>query len=154
MQQQTKYCSKCRAQIDVSLFGVRANGYMRAYCKPCEVKSQNARERTPAGRAYKAAFDKKNRKVKPDRYRNSDLKRTYGITLDQWNQMFEDQEKRCAICRSDTPSPPRHWETDHNHKTNKVRGVLCGKCNSILGYADDNPAVLINAAMYLLRQGN
>ena len=147
-----KWCPKCRQKRDVSFFSLRSNGYLRAYCKPCEVKAQNARERTPKGRAYKAAFDQKNSNVRPDRYRNTDLKRNYGITLDQWNQMFEEQGRRCAICRSSTIAPPRWWETDHCHKTNRVRGILCGKCNSILGFVDDNPATLINAAIYLLKQ--
>ena len=149
---QTKLCPKCKQRKDAVAFSFRKNGYLRAYCKACEVERQNARERTPKGKAYKAKFDRENRKKKPDRYRNSELKQKYGITVVEWNERFEKQGKACAVCRRTEPSVPRRWETDHCHKTKKFRGVLCGKCNSILGFANDNPAVLVNAALYLLRQ--
>ncbi len=55
----------------------------------------------------------------------------------------------CAICRTDTPG--RQWFVDHCHTVNRVRGILCGHCNSVLGYAKDDPAILKSAIKYLGR---
>lgn len=84
--------------------------------------------------------------------KSSDLKKMYGITLDFWERMFELQDKRCAICKSLEPGGV-NWHTDHDHTTNKVRGILCHHCNLLLGNARDNISVLEESIMYLKRQG-
>ena len=77
--------------------------------------------------------------------------RKYGITLDEYNNMLDEQENTCAICFSnfkgvrDACSPV----VDHNHKTGLVRGILCNSCNRGLGLMDDNIQVLQNAVIYL-----
>jgi len=81
--------------------------------------------------------------------RNSDLKSKYGLTLDQWNEMFGAQGNGCAICKTTSAGAHGYWATDHCHKTNAVRGILCNHCNVVLGYVKDNPETLIAAADYL-----
>ncbi len=54
----------------------------------------------------------------------------YGIEPDEWNDMFERQGRCCAICRTTTPGGRFNaWNTDHDHQTGKVRGILCARCN-------------------------
>jgi hypothetical protein len=67
--------------------------------------------------------------------------------------MLEEQEGRCAICRSDDVGWHRkdRWAVDHDHVTGKVRGLLCHHCNSLLGQARDSPLILFLAAAYLER---
>ena len=60
------------------------------------------------------------------------MAKNYKLTPEQWEQMFEDQGRACAICRK-TVSAGRNWHTDHNHATNKVRGILCHDCNIAVG---------------------
>jgi len=74
------------------------------------------------------------------------LKRQYGITLDQYNQMLTVQDNRCAICNNPFTKRPC---VDHNHLTGKVRQLLCVKCNSVLGFSEDNILILQNAIRYL-----
>jgi hypothetical protein len=64
------------------------------------------------------------------------LVKKFGITADEWDAIFESQGRRCALpdCRSDTPRCKYGWHTDHDHKTGKVRGILCAKCNQALGF--------------------
>ena len=79
---------------------------------------------------------------------NFNLKRHYGITFEEKQAMFEAQGRRCAICRGiDTSKRP--WHVDHCHVTKKVRGILCGHCNIMIGRARDSREVLIRAAAYL-----
>jgi 23S rRNA G2069 N7-methylase RlmK/C1962 C5-methylase RlmI len=104
---------------------------------------------------------KKNKKwvkLNPDRKRNNDLKSLFGITLDQYNQMLKEQNGVCAICGKEESeidkriNRKRNLSVDHNHKTNKVRGLLCGKCNKMLGLSSDNKQILINAIEYLTKE--
>jgi ribosomal protein L24E len=76
------------------------------------------------------------------------LKREYGITAADYEALLVQQGGCCAICCSE-PSPDRRLSVDHNHVTGDVRGLLCQSCNSVLGYAYDNPERLRAAAKYL-----
>lgn len=90
----------------------------------------------------------------PDLRRRHALSSNYGITPDQWEQMFDAQGRVCAICQSDEPIGRKYWATDHDHETGSVRGILCSNCNLGIGYFADNHDKLIAAAMYLLQQSN
>jgi len=57
----------------------------------------------------------------------------------------------CEICGRKTPGGMGGWLTDHNHKTKLFRGILCNKCNALLGFIQDNPKILKNALRYLGR---
>jgi len=77
-------------------------------------------------------------------------RKEYGITREEWNKLFEDQDKKCAICGSDHPKViGRDWHTDHDHKTNRVRGILCRSCNQLLGQAEEDIKILESAIKYL-----
>ena len=58
------------------------------------------------------------------------LKYEYGFTLDDYNKMFNEQEGKCAICQRHQNELTRTLCVDHNHKTNKVRALLCLTCNT------------------------
>lgn len=79
--------------------------------------------------------------------------RTYGITPEQYDQLLENQQGRCAICRN-LPKKMK-LAVDHDHKgpagPGSVRGLLCLGCNHrLLAAAYDSPFRLINAALYLM----
>lgn len=114
---------------------------------------------TPApGGVYCAANRQGRLAYYKDYYRKSGMARRYGITFQQLEQMYEEQEGRCAICRSEYD-----WDqavgrrglaalvVDHCHETNKVRGLLCGHCNNGLGAFKDNIESLQAAMAYLQR---
>jgi len=73
----------------------------------------------------------------------------YGITIETYDKMSESQNNCCAICGESRDNFKTNFAVDHNHETNEVRGLLCGKCNLILGYANDNIPILENAIKYL-----
>jgi len=91
-----------------------------------------------------------------DKRRQWELSRKYNITLEQYSAMYISQSGVCLICGENKKSATDKYATrfeilhvDHCHKTNKVRGLLCSKCNKVLGVFEDNVAYLINAIKYL-----
>jgi hypothetical protein len=81
------------------------------------------------------------------------IKRWYGITLDEYNSLLKEQGGGCAICHSTEPAGKRvkRFSVDHDHRTGKVRGLLCNLCNHLLGCARDDLQLLVNAVAYLER---
>lgn len=73
------------------------------------------------------------------------------FTAQDYQNLLKEQDGKCAICKR-PDSLGRQLALDHDHKTGKKRGLLCGKCNSVLGYMEDDPALLIAAAQYLLER--
>jgi len=70
----------------------------------------------------------------------------YGITKEQFDELFKNQEGKCPICKTELKE---EIHIDHDHLTGQVRGVLCGKCNKGLGQFNDNIESLTNAIKYL-----
>ena len=70
--------------------------------------------------------------------------RTYGISVEDVDAMLASQHGVCAICQT---APAIH--VDHDHQTDKVRGLLCFRCNAALGQLGDDPLVLRRAARYV-----
>lgn len=66
--------------------------------------------------------------------RSQHLKKTYGITLEDYNELFLRQNEKCAICGKAQTESNRRFGVDHDHRTGKIRGILCSGCNSALGY--------------------
>lgn len=80
--------------------------------------------------------------------RNSYLKRKYGITEEQYEELLLAQAGKCAICLCKPRT--RRLAVDHNHKTGEIRGLLCSRCNhGLLGHAHDSIPVLERALEYL-----
>jgi hypothetical protein len=96
-------------------------------------------------RKYRRQYDKNNSLKK----KNTDIKRKYGITLEEYNIIHNKQENKCLICGKHQSEIKIPFAIDHNHKTGKIRGLLCGKCNLGLGYFDDNINLLLKAVKYL-----
>lgn len=70
---------------------------------------------------------------------------SYGITLEQYEKMYNRQKGKCAICKTYRES----LVVDHDHKTGKVRHLLCHKCNLALGYVNDDTKILKSMITYL-----
>jgi len=115
------------------------------------------RKRSPEERRATIARSTMWKRNNPGRWaaicRRSNLKRKYGLTGEEMQQMFENQEGLCAIC-----SQPMCLCTkrcllkacvDHNHDTDEIRGLLHAMCNAFLGIVRDSPALLRNAIGYL-----
>jgi len=141
-------CRRCLKFKAISQFvfkeGVRLKACKR--CRDAENRQMNRwrREHHEEVRAYE-------RKVWSKysfRARKKFLKRRYGISIDDYYVMLEAQGGHCATCPT-TPQPGRSLAVDHDHRTNRVRGLLCDSCNRALGLVKDDPGILRALENYL-----
>lgn len=94
------------------------------------------------------------REKNPEKYLEHMLKR-FNLTLDQYKNMLSEQSNVCKICmKPEIGIDPRNnkikrLSIDHNHNTGKVRGLLCQKCNTMIGFFNEDINILKNAIKYL-----
>lgn len=113
-------------------------------------KSEYLRDWNAKNPEYRKAYHKQWYAANPEYVWRRVLADRYGITSEQYEEMVRAQGGRCAICGTDNPGRKRtKWAVDHCHKTGRVRGLLCTKCNPGLGYFQDSPELLLAAARYL-----
>jgi len=100
--------------------------------------------------AYHKLYRKNNKTKYLLAIRRCKLKKDYGITLEEYNNLLKKQNGVCAICGK----PPKKENTllciDHNHSTKEIRGLLCHNCNLVLGLVYDNKIILENIINYLI----
>ena len=77
------------------------------------------------------------------------LQARYGITPEDYDRLYEEQQGGCAICGKHQSKLKKALSVDHNHKTGQIRGLLCNRCNLLLGNVSDNSIILRSAADYL-----
>ncbi|MBB1482492.1 hypothetical protein H5392_01295 [Tessaracoccus sp. MC1865] len=80
-------------------------------------------------------------------WRDRNLRMKYGISLDEWEAMFEAQGRKCFFGCSEHGN--HNWSTDHDHETGKVRAILCAKHNTMVGYIEKNAADLADVLLYI-----
>lgn len=158
----TKFCPECKTYQHLNNFQkckTRPQG-RNAYCNPCSAKRLkqyrlkhkdriSAKRKTPEARARNKTFMhiyRTRASHKLTRIRNY-LRATYGLTLTQYEQMFYDQDGRCAICQQFSL---KTLCVDHDHATGAVRGLLCVNCNAALGKYGDSPERIDSAINYLI----
>lgn len=179
----TKTCTKCGETKPLSEFGRRAKSEdgLNYWCRDCcskqhkEYYEQNAEAQRARTRKYDAehreeriAYAKKynaehaeERSAYSIQYRAEHkeataaghLRRTYGITLDDYDAMLETQGGGCAICGKMPEEHGARLHVDHDHETDEVRGLLCRNCNAGLGWFLDSPGLCKTAMLYLQKYG-
>ncbi len=105
---------------------------------------------------YKRDYWQKNKAKFRSLARDRHLRNTYGLSAQKYEAMLEAQGRRCAACRDVLPSnAPRAQvpHVDHCHRTGKVRGILCPRCNSTLGMMKDSRRRALALAEYLHKHG-
>ena len=138
-------CIDCKEDKDIEEFPISNGKWRRTRCAECYRVYNNERKRS----TYVV-----------DRNRVSNL-RKYNITMDQYEQMFADQDGVCKICgKPETRTKDGKVSSlavDHDHACcpgnyscgQCIRGLLCFKCNMMVGYSGDNIAILHLAIKYL-----
>lgn|SRR5574341_537009 len=136
----TKVCTKCGIEKSIRQFkksyNQRGDLYRRRQCKTCRALYRHEYRQKYLGN------------------RNSDLKREYGIDLNEYERLFRNQNGACAICGKSEVEQGRHGKilnlaVDHDHHNQKIRGLLCAKCNRAIGLFQHNSEYLLNASNYL-----
>ena len=100
-------------------------------------------------RAYQLSYREKNREILGDKERQ----RRFGITRQEYAEMFHRQNGVCAICSQPETATRlgkvKALSVDHNHKTGSVRGLLCSDCNTGIGKLKEDRNIFLSAIQYL-----
>jgi hypothetical protein len=120
----------------------------KVLCEKCKEKMLTYSKKHKGTEARKMTC-KKYYKSHSAQYQNYYMKKHYGITLNDYMDMFKNQQGKCAICEGEPTIPNRHLHIDHDKTTGKVRGLLCGNCNLGIGNLRHNIEFLKKAIKYL-----
>jgi len=133
-----KPCSKCGIIKPIDKFSPskQLKSGFESQCRSCRSLSKKL--------AYRA---------NPLKHKRFSLFKTYGITLNDYQNLLKSQDSRCAICSMHLSESRTQLCVDHSHKTGKIRGLLCHSCNRGIGLLKDNPAVLKRALTYVESRG-
>jgi hypothetical protein len=131
-------CNICAETKPLTEYYFNNRGYPHGKCKSCYIKI-------------------KQKDYTPEKGRDKNLRHKYGITLEEYNNLLEKQDNKCAICLSTDPAGRKSgrggsanvFVVDHCHKTEKVRGILCHRCNRSMGVIGDNINTLQEMIKYL-----
>lgn len=140
-----KYCPKCDRFQDRSEFYTNraAKDGLASYCKPCDIKNNKKWRENNKELASNINIDNKRLRI-------------YKMTKDQFEELLDKQEYKCAICENYLGG---RITIDHNHSCCEgryscgkcVRGILCGTCNTGLGMFKDSSVILSSAIEYLFK---
>lgn len=139
-----KICRVCKHKRPDNAFYTRKTNHdgLRTECKRCH---------SAIGKSNYI----KNKKRIDKKILQGHLRRSYGISLDNWNELFVRQNGVCAICKkpetrfSNKSRTTQRLCVDHDHNTNQVRGLLCHRCNSTIGLMEENTDRLSGILEYL-----
>ena len=125
-----KICPKCRSKFPATTEFFYPNkgqkNNLSPYCRSCTLEYINS-----------------------DKTRNRLYKKRYGITIEEYDLIYSKQNGCCAICGVHQSDLNKRLSIDHNHKTGRVRGLLCDRCNRLIGFSNEEIIILRNAIKYL-----
>jgi hypothetical protein len=129
-----KICSKCKKEKSIDNYGKHKLGKdgIHPTCTSCRTQIQKA-----------------NRYVNGYPYQ---IKYKYGITIEEYNSLINIQNHICPICTEIFDLDFKSMKTpciDHDHKTGKIRGILCRSCNIALGHTKEDIQRLKNLILYI-----
>lgn len=160
-----KTCTRCKTPKLINDFHVASKGKdgRQSWCRECSSvhhalqRNANLEEERIKERFWERRWRKENpekakekdrrrRLANPNLDREKDLKRHFGITLQQYDEMFLAQDGVCAICKhpesvryNKNSDKIKRLAVDHCHETGKIRGLLCTRCNPAVGYMQNDP---------------
>lgn len=151
-----KTCNKCKLEkfLDIEFYRDKntKDGF-KGQCKDCI--GDRRRLRMGITRKRSDPFSIKevasNRKKSANKSRSKRLFERYGLTQEGWDYLLLSQNSRCAVCSTIQPGK-RGWQTDHNHSTGMVRGILCLTCNIIVGHVENGWPILVPAIEEYLKK--
>lgn len=170
MSNELQTCRTCGEEKQIGEFRRGERGKPTKVCKICTNQRQrewyekNKEHARKYAREFQSRPDRAERRRQyareryydltvKERQRDNRLRRDFGISLTEYNDLLLAQDNRCAICRT-TCKSGRQLAVDHCHVTGHVRGLLCMNCNRGLGWFQENPDLLLAAATYATKTLN
>lgn len=141
-----KTCTKCKESKSLTEYYKHKTNKdgVAGSCKTCQLNQHKK-------------YYEENREYRISVSRARNYNNRYGLEIEEYNKMLTKQEFKCAICSIHVDDLPSLREThlcvDHNHKTGKIRGLLCPHCNKGIGLLQDSVSNCYNASKYLELHG-
>ena len=146
-------CRKCNVVLTNSNFSFKIRADIGLICKSCwNKKGRDWAEKHPEKKKeYYHSYHMKNK----EKEREKNYLRNYGISIKDYEELFNEQNGKCAICGTSeiVRKKDKNFHIDHDHKLNIVRGLLCDNCNKGLGHFKDSIELLLKAKEYLENYG-
>lgn len=150
-----KRCLKCGKLKSINQFYERPRKKFgsEANCKDCcrRKKAENYQKNPEIMKKRQKEYTK----AKPITVRANYLKNKFGITIEEYEKMLKKQNGACAICKKPETTickgTLRRLSVDHCHKTGRIRGLLCNRCNTSLGRINEDIDILKASIVYLMR---
>lgn len=145
---ETKSCNRCLKikKLDEFFADKSHSSGKYSICKSC--KKEATYKWRNENRSHYNKVARQWRKKNPLNCRGFNLKKKFGITYQEYENILKSQNNGCKICGS-THQYKKALAVDHCHKTGKIRAILCDNCNKGLGNFQDSPALLEKAIEYL-----
>lgn len=131
-----KTCRRCKESKQVAAYYLKAGRPNSSTCIPCT--GELKREKWAQDPDFYRRQNRESYRKDPNKYRRYDLKKTYGITVAEYQALFSGQSGRCRICERHQLEFNKALAVDHCHKTGAIRGLLCSACNCALGLLKDD----------------
>ena len=164
-----KFCYKCLQYLPLKLFSPSKRGAhgLQSRCKICRNKTSviyNSLNKDKIKKKYNENIEfirkrdvGRNNTITKNGLtsaRERTIKTRYKITAEEYLQMIEDQDNKCAICRKEETAKSRYGgiralNIDHHHESGRVRGLLCTRCNQAIGLLKDDIELFKNTVDYL-----
>jgi hypothetical protein len=134
-EQGMKYCPTCKQVKSLNEFStMKVRSGVASHCRECTKEWQQKYNTSPSGKDVRRTFYRKNR----DRWIDQKLQKKFGITLQQYKTILDNQSGMCIICGRTPAENGKMLAVDHSHKTGKNRGLLCSSCNICIGFIEKN----------------
>lgn len=149
MSSSVKVCGRCgeeKSLEDFHMDRTRRDG-LTYWCKSC--RSNSIKDYRSRNREKYNSYSKKWRRSNPEAEYAIVLRSRYGLTLEGYMSILEEQKYGCAICGLVPKDGDKRLHVDHDHKTGKVRGLLCNNCNTALGFLEDDSKRIEKMLSYL-----
>lgn len=146
-----KICPKCKRNLSFDNYNFDKKGKINTVCKKC--KNENYKKWIKENK-QKVKDRKAKYHIKTKEYRRwYTIKLRYGLTKEEYEIILNSQNNKCAICKTEKSGHKNTDEmiVDHCHKTKKVRGLLCNRCNTLLGNVNESVEILKETIKYIKR---
>lgn len=140
-----RVCATCNVEMlaNEDNFYRTSGNKLQKSCKSCVIKRSRDNKQTESGMQSRRKYN-----------RSAALKRRYGITVEEYDAMYEEQHGVCLVCskpstKLDGYGNIARLHVDHNHDTGEVRGLLCNNCNTALGLLKESPEIIRRLGDYI-----
>lgn len=135
-----KICSRCKKDKPLSEFyknKTHKDGY-NTVCKRCYTEVEREHWKLEKTKKTRKVWKLKNKDKMKDYFRKREYKNKYGKTIEDWQVLFDEQKGCCVICGRHQSELKHRLHFDHDHKTGKICGLLCKRCNLLAGSIENN----------------